>query len=45
MTNKTAATRYARALLDVSISEKDDLEKIEEEPGGVRRSLREASDA
>jgi len=30
MTNKTAATRYARALLDVSIREKDDLEKIEE---------------
>ena len=31
MTNKTAATRYARALLDVSIKEKDDLQKIEQE--------------
>ena len=29
MTNKTAATRYARALLDVSIKEKGDLEKVE----------------
>jgi F-type H+-transporting ATPase subunit delta len=31
MTNKTAATRYARALLDVSISEKGDLDKVEQE--------------
>ena len=31
MTNKTAATRYARALLDVSIKEKGDLEKIEQD--------------
>jgi F-type H+-transporting ATPase subunit delta len=29
MTNKTAATRYARALLDVVVKEKGDLEKIE----------------
>ena len=29
MTNKTAATRYARALLDVSIKEKGDLDRIE----------------
>ena len=29
MTNKTAALRYARALLDVGIKEKADLEKIE----------------
>jgi len=31
MTNKTAATRYARALLDVAIKEKADLERIEQE--------------
>jgi F-type H+-transporting ATPase subunit delta len=31
MTNKTAATRYARALLDVSIREKADLEKVEQD--------------
>ena len=31
MTNKTAATRYARALLDVSIKEKGDLERIEQD--------------
>jgi F-type H+-transporting ATPase subunit delta len=31
MTNKTAATRYARALLDVSINEKGDLEKVEQD--------------
>jgi F-type H+-transporting ATPase subunit delta len=31
MTNKTAATRYARALLEVSIKEKADLERIEKE--------------
>jgi F-type H+-transporting ATPase subunit delta len=29
MTNKTAATRYARALLDVAIAEKVDLERVE----------------
>ena len=29
MTNKTAATRYARALLDVAVKEKADLEAIE----------------
>lgn len=29
MTNKTAATRYARALLDVSVKEKGDLQRIE----------------
>jgi F-type H+-transporting ATPase subunit delta len=31
VTNKTAATRYARALLDVAIKEKVDLEQIERE--------------
>jgi F-type H+-transporting ATPase subunit delta len=31
MTNKTAATRYARALLDVAIQEKSDLDDIERE--------------
>ncbi len=33
MTNKTAAIRYARALLDVAITEKADLEQIERELG------------
>lgn len=31
MTNKTAATRYARALLDVAVQEKANLEGIEQE--------------
>jgi F-type H+-transporting ATPase subunit delta len=31
MTNKTAATRYARAVLDVAIKEQADLEQIERE--------------
>ena len=31
MTNKTAAIRYARALLDVAVKEKADLEQIEHE--------------
>jgi F-type H+-transporting ATPase subunit delta len=31
VTNKTAATRYARALLDVAVKEKADLEQIESE--------------
>jgi F-type H+-transporting ATPase subunit delta len=31
MTNKTAATRYARALLDVAVKEKGDLPQIEQE--------------
>ena len=31
MTNKTAAIRYARALLDVAVKEKADLEQIERE--------------
>ncbi len=31
MTNKTAATRYARALLDVAVKEKANLEQIENE--------------
>ena len=31
MTNKTAAIRYARALLDVAVTEKNDLEQIERE--------------
>ena len=29
MTNKSAANRYARALLDVAIKEKGDLQRIE----------------
>ena len=33
MTNKTAATRYARALFDVAVKEKADLEQIERELG------------
>jgi F-type H+-transporting ATPase subunit delta len=33
MTNKTAATRYARAILDVAVKEKADLEQIEQELG------------
>ena len=31
MTNRTAATRYARALLDVSVKEKGDLPRIEQD--------------
>jgi F-type H+-transporting ATPase subunit delta len=31
MTNKTASTRYARALLDVSVTEKGDLDRIEKD--------------
>ena len=31
MTNKTAAIRYARALLDVAVKEQADLEQIENE--------------
>src|SRR5258706_7448823 len=31
MTKKTAATRYARALLDVAIKERGDLQRIEQE--------------
>jgi len=31
MTNKTAAIRYARALLDVAVKERGDLQRIEEE--------------
>lgn len=31
MTNKTAATRYARALLDVAVKEKADLERLKTE--------------
>lgn len=39
MTNKTAATRYARALLDVAIKEKADLERIEQELAGFEAWL------
>jgi F-type H+-transporting ATPase subunit delta len=35
MTNRTAATRYARALLDVAIKENADLEQIERDLGTV----------
>jgi F-type H+-transporting ATPase subunit delta len=34
MTNKTAATRYARALLDVAVKEKSDLPQIEQQLAG-----------
>lgn len=34
MTNTTAANRYARALLDVALAEKADLQQIERELGG-----------
>lgn len=34
MTNKTAATRYARALLDVAVQEKANLEGVEQELAG-----------
>src|SRR5262245_17427195 len=39
MTNKTAATRYARALLDVAIKERADLEAIERELAGFAALL------
>ena len=35
MTNKTAATRYARALLDVAVKEHADLEQVERELDSV----------
>lgn len=35
MTNRTAATRYARALLDVAVKEQADLDQIERELGSV----------
>jgi F-type H+-transporting ATPase subunit delta len=35
MTNKTSAMRYARALLDVAITEKADLDRIEQELAGM----------
>ena len=35
MTNRTAATRYARALLDVAVNEKADLDQIERELSSV----------
>ena len=35
MTNRTAATRYARALLDVAVKEKADLDQIERELSSV----------
>ena len=35
MTNKTAAMRYARALLDVAIKEKADLDQIERDLASV----------
>jgi len=39
MTNKTAATRYARAILDVAIKEKANLEQIEQELAGFAALL------
>jgi len=35
MTNRTAATRYARALLEVAVKEKADLDQVERELGSV----------
>ena len=35
MTNRTAATRYARALLDVAVKEKADLDQVERELSSV----------
>ena len=35
MTNRTAATRYARALLDVAIREKADLDRVERELASI----------
>jgi len=35
MTNKTAATRYARALLDVAVTEKADLDQIERDLAAI----------
>ena len=34
MTNRTAATRYARALMDVAVKEKADLQQIDDQLGG-----------
>ncbi len=39
MTNRTAATRYARALLDVALTEKADLDAIETQLGELGRLL------
>ena len=41
MTNKTAATRYARALLDVAIKETADLEQVEQDVAGFAALLDE----
>jgi F-type H+-transporting ATPase subunit delta len=41
MTNKTAATRYARALLDVAIKERANLEEIEQQLTGFANLLTE----
>ncbi len=35
MTNRTAATRYARALLDVGVAEKADLDQVERDLAGI----------
>src|SRR3982750_4200702 len=35
MTNRTAATRYARALLDVAVKEKADLDRVERDLASV----------
>src|SRR5262245_462679 len=39
MTNRTAATRYARAILDVAIKEKANLEQIEQDLAGFAALL------
>jgi len=41
VTNRTAATRYARALLDVAVKERADLEQIERELAGFADLLKE----
>ena len=41
MTNRTAATRYARALLDVAVKEKADLDQIERELASINDLFKE----
>lgn len=44
VTNRTAATRYARALLDVALKEQADLSRIESELSGFMDLLRQHAD-
>ncbi len=41
MTNRTAATRYARALLDVAVKEKADLDQVERELASIVNLFKE----